>query len=335
MFQYLILLVALVFLALGYSRVAKIFNIVDVPNNRSSHDFPIVRGGGILFYLSALFFFVSTGFQHYYLISGLSILAGLSFADDILTLKASVRMPFQFLGIFFILYSCGISFLPIWILGMISVAAVGFINIYNFMDGINGITGMYSLAVLHGFWLLNQLMGTVIDKDILGFTALSLVVFGYFNFRKKAKFFAGDVGSITIAGILLYIGIQFLTKTGSPLIFGFVAVYGIDAGFTIIKRILRKENIFKPHRQHLYQQLVDVKKISHLKVSAGYTFVQMLINVLVYFAFTLELATQYLFIIAVLIVFTTAYFAVLNWLKMEKISVETFSDTSEMIYNKN
>lgn len=313
MLTYFLILLILIVLAVAYSKIAAKFNILDFPNERSSHSFPIIRGGGILFFFAAIIFYILSDFQHTYFITGLSLLSILSFVDDLLSLKAILRLPFQFIGIFFLMYSFNFELIPLYMLFVFAIVAVGFINIYNFMDGINGITGMYSLAVLQGFWVLNEKLVQVVDEDLIILTGISLLIFGYFNFRKRAKFFAGDIGSISIAGIILFIGIKFLVATQSPLILLLTAVYGIDAGLTIIRRALKTDNIFQAHRQHLYQHLVDKAKISHLKISGGYAMVQLVINLIILFAFSASLEKQYLIFFIVLGTLTGLYFSLLFW----------------------
>ncbi|MFD0976365.1 UDP-GlcNAc--UDP-phosphate GlcNAc-1-phosphate transferase [Salinimicrobium gaetbulicola] len=318
MLTYFLSIILFIILALSYSKVAKLCNILDFPNERSSHNFPIIRGGGILFFFAAILFYILSDFQHTYFILGLSIISILSFIDDLISLKAIQRLPFQFLGIYLMFYSFSLDSIPLYMLFVLAIVAVGFINIYNFMDGINGITGMYSLAVLQGFWILNEKLVQVIDKDLIILTGISLIIFGYFNFRTKAKFFAGDIGSISLAGIILFIGIKFLVVTNSPLILLLTAVYGIDAGLTILRRALKTDNIFEAHRQHLYQHLVDKARISHLKVAGGYAMVQLIINLIVLFSSSASLKNQYLIFFLLLGTLTLIYFALLFWSRKQE-----------------
>lgn len=322
MLIYISVFFLLVVLALGYTRIAKFFNILDVPNNRSSHKTPVIRGGGILFYFSSLLFFILSDFESPGFILGLSILAILSFTDDILSLPARLRLPFQFLAIYFILQASGMLYLPVWALILVSIVAVGFINIYNFMDGINGITGLYSLAVLHGFWIVSSLLPEVMNTDLLIYSGLALIIFGYYNFRSRARFFAGDVGSVSMAAIIFFIGVNYMNYTGSPLIIALVLVYGIDAGYTIVRRLLSKENIFKPHRRHLYQNIVDNKGISHMKIASGYALLQVLVNHVVYFAFDLNFQAQVWILVGLFVIVSVFYFILLKWAQPGKQSVQ-------------
>jgi UDP-N-acetylmuramyl pentapeptide phosphotransferase/UDP-N-acetylglucosamine-1-phosphate transferase len=109
----------------------------------------------------------------------------------------------------------------------------------------------------------------------------SLIVFNYFNFRRKAQCFAGDVGSVSIAFIVCFLILSLINATGNFLFVGLLLLYGLDAVTTIIFRIIRKENIFQAHRSHVYQYLANEKKWPHLLVAGIYILVQALINLAV------------------------------------------------------
>ena len=135
-----------------------------------------------------------------------------------------------------------------WIVLVALIVCVGITNAYNFMDGINGITGGYSLAVLAPLVYLNAKDG-FIEMSYLYIIGLSLIVFCFFNFRKKAKCFAGDVGSITIAFILLFALGRLILQTGDFAYIIFLAVYGADSILTICHRIQLHENLGEAHRK--------------------------------------------------------------------------------------
>jgi UDP-N-acetylmuramyl pentapeptide phosphotransferase/UDP-N-acetylglucosamine-1-phosphate transferase len=144
------------------------------------------------------------------------------------TLSAKIRFPFQFIAVFLVLYQVGVPLSPLY-LSLLSVLyviiGIGTINMFNFMDGINGITGIYSLAVLSGLFFINANEHLVHD-DLIIFPAISLLIFGFYNFRKKALFFAGDIGSIAIGVLIFFIGFLFTIKLSSPLIlFVVIAVF--------------------------------------------------------------------------------------------------------------
>ena len=142
------------------------------------------------------------------------------------------------------------------------------------MDGINGLTGAYSLVVLAGLQYINLKQIPFVQQDIIWLPILACGVFLYFNFRRKAKCFAGDVGSITIALWIIMLLIQLILVTHNWSYILFLAVYGTDSVLTIIQRIWLKQNVFKAHRIHLYQIMVNEYGLSHLWVASGYMLLQ-------------------------------------------------------------
>ncbi len=202
----------------------------------------------------------------------------MSFIDDIHSLPDSVRLVVQFVAMFLMFHQFGILNLNDWWMVLIAlIVCVGIINAYNFMDGINGITGGYSLAVIAPLIYLN-VKEDFIDMPYLYVTALSLIVFCFFNFRKKAKCFAGDVGSITIAFILLFALGRLILQTGDFAYIVFLAVYGADSILTICHRIQLHENLGEAHRKHAYQLMANELKMPHIEVSLIYMAVQLAIS---------------------------------------------------------
>ena len=146
-----------------------------------------------------------------------------------------------------------------------------------------------------------------LPQHLINYLIFSVLIFSYFNLRKKAKTFAGDVGSVSMAFILAWFMISLIINTGRIEYILFFAVYGIDTVFTIFYRMKRRENIFEAHRSHLYQYLSNELKWSHVLVSAIYGIVQIVINIitialifsgnmnwLVFILFLLLLAAGYL-----------------------------------------
>jgi UDP-GlcNAc:undecaprenyl-phosphate GlcNAc-1-phosphate transferase len=306
MTPYLITTLLLIGMSILYLKLANKYNITDKPNARSSHDTPTIRGGGILFLMALVFFFLQNDFQYPYLLAGTLLVGGVSFVDDLKPLSPLLRLPFQLIAIFFVLIQLDLLGIPWWAFAALWVLGVGFVNAYNFMDGINGITGLYSLSILAGFYFLNRQTGLV-NEDLLLFLGISLGVFGFFNFRKKALFFAGDIGSISIAVVLFFLGILFAHQLEAPVILLMAVVYGTDSILTIFYRLLKKEKITTPHRYHIYQKLVDFHQISHLKVALGYAILQLLVNGLVYGSFRWEFWQQLVLLFGVVLFFVTSY----------------------------
>ncbi len=310
---YILIFIVLSVLSFLYLKLAVKFKIIDKPNQRSSHTKITVRGGGIIFAIAILLFFFINDYQYPYFVLGVFLISVISFLDDIYTLSTKVRFPIQLLSIVLVLYQVGV---PIHILSLFYlIIGVGTINFFNFMDGINGITGLYSIAVLSIFYFLNLNEG-IINTDLIIYSLLSLIVFGFYNFRKKAIFFAGDIGSVSIGILIFFMILYFYIELKSPLIILAIIVYGADAANTFLyRKFFTNENIFEPHRHHIYQKLVDIKKMSHLKVSLIYTALQLLINVVLLKTYQLEIQTQYLILVIFLIIFILSYIFLFKKLK--------------------
>ncbi|MFD2554233.1 MraY family glycosyltransferase [Sphingobacterium tabacisoli] len=277
---YALVFIALFVLELVYFKIADRFNIIDKPNERSSHTTITLRGGGVIFYFGALAFFILSGFQYPWFFLGLTMMTVVSFLDDVFTLSNKMRLLVHFSSVLLMAYQWELFEMPWYFLLIGFVVVVGVINAYNFMDGINGITVCYSLAVAGLLLLVNEKV-EFIASDYLIYTILGLLVFAFFNFRTKAKCFAGDVGSVAIAYILLFALGTLILTTGNLIYILFLAVYGIDAVWTIIRRLYLQENIFKAHRSHLYQYLGNEARVNKLLVSFLYGAVQLLIGLLV------------------------------------------------------
>ncbi|WP_149913379.1 MraY family glycosyltransferase [Sphingobacterium cavernae] len=274
---YLIIFSILFILELIYFKIADRYNIIDKPNERSSHSRITLRGGGIIFYIGALIYFIQSGFQYPWFFLGLTLMTIVSFADDIMTLSNKLRILVHFSSVLLMAYELQIFTFPWYYLLISFVIIVGVINAYNFMDGINGITAGYSLAV----GILLVLVNTQIEfiaQDLLLYTLFSVLVFAFFNFRTKAKCFAGDVGSVSIAFILLFALGALILKTGNFIYILFLAIYGVDSVWTIVRRLLRGENIFEAHRSHLYQYLGNEAGVNKLFISSIYSVLQLVIG---------------------------------------------------------
>lgn len=279
----LIAITAILFLLeLIYFRIADHYNIIDKPNERSSHDRIVIRGGGVIFPVAALIWFVMSGWQYPFLIAGLLIVAVISFLDDIYTLSNKVRLLVQFTAAALVLYQAGFETQPWWLWVPLLIVIVGWKNAFNFMDGINGITALYALSAIAGFIYVNSL-DPFTNEELLLYTGLSVLVFSFFNLRKKARCFAGDVGAVALAFLLAFWMIRLILVTGEVVYLLFFVVYGVDAVLTIVHRLLKKENIFQAHRSHLYQYMANEMKMGHVRVSLIYFAVQSLIDLLVIF----------------------------------------------------
>jgi len=278
MYSYVVILILLIIAEIVYFRTADRFNIIDKPNQRSSHKSVTLRGGGIIFLFGAWIYAAFFGLGYGWFLLGMTLVGMVSFVDDIHSLPDSLRLVVQFAAMSLMFYQFGIlNWHDWWIVLTALIVCVGITNAYNFMDGINGITGGYSLAVLAPLIYLNQSLN-FIDMPFLYVTGLSLLVFCFFNFRKKAKCFAGDVGSITIAFILLFALGKLILQTADFSYIIFLAVYGADSVLTICHRIQLHENLGEAHRKHAYQLMANELKIPHVQVSMLYLLIQLAIS---------------------------------------------------------
>ena len=313
MINYSIVLALLLVMALVYYKLADRLNIIDKPNHRSSHDTLTIRGGGILFFLAVLCFFVASNCSYPYFVLGVSLISIVSFVDDLISLSPKIRLFFQVAAVLLICYQIGWETIPLWAYLPVLIIAMGFMNIFNFMDGINAITGLCALVVLGSFYYLNEQI-TVVEPDLLIYTFMAVVVFAFFNFRKKALMFAGDIGSISMAVILLFVGILLIIKTGSILVIGLYGVYAADAVYTIFYRIYLKEKLAEAHRHHIYQKLVDNFGLSHMRVSLMYAGLQLLINCLIiYVILNVELSYHIFIGVAIALFLLLIYIQVFKW----------------------
>ncbi|AXB55370.1 MraY family glycosyltransferase [Flavobacterium fluviale] len=284
--EYTILGILLMILMLLYFKVADRFNIIDKPNQRSSHTEITLRGGGIIFWFAALMYFLQHIESNYFFFTGITLVSLVSFWDDIQSLSNKIRISVHFVAITLIFYDLGLfSLVPIWGVLIAYVLAIGLINAYNFMDGINGITGLYTLIVLGALLYVNTKLQLFTDGNFIKYGMIASLVFLFFNYRKKAKCFAGDVGSIAIAFWIIYLVLKLILITNSVIWLLFLAIYGVDAVCTIIHRLYLKQNIFEAHRLHLYQVLSNEYKIQHRLVSLYYAIAQTAVSALVIFLY--------------------------------------------------
>lgn len=266
-----------------YFKIADHYNIIDKPNHRSSHSVVTIRGGGIIFGIAVLLFYLFFDFQFPFFTIGLFLITLISFLDDIHTLNNKIRLSIHLVSVLLMFYQWNLIAFPWYWLIIAGIFVIGTINAYNFMDGINGITGSYSLLAIITLYYINASIIKFTSSELLIIVGMSLLVFNFFNFRIKAKCFAGDVGSVSIAFIIVFLIGQLIMKTGNVVYILLLLVYGLDAIFTILFRLIRKENIFEAHRSHFYQYLANQLKWNHLLVSLLYFLVQLLINGLVIF----------------------------------------------------
>ena len=272
---YVIVLVLLFTAELFYFKIADKCNIIDKPNERSSHSRITLRGGGIIFYFGVLAYFVSNEWEYPWFMLALTLITFISFVDDIRSTSQGLRLVFHFSAMALLFYQWGLFSLSWW--WLVIALIVGIINAYNFMDGINGITGGYSLVVLGGLAYINASIVPFVEPVFIYTVLCGVLVFCFFNFRKKAKCFAGDVGSVSIAFILLFLIGKLIIQTGDFSWIILLSVYGVDSVLTIIHRLMLHENIGLPHRKHMYQLMANELKMPHVVVSGIYMAVQVIV----------------------------------------------------------
>lgn len=325
---YGIIFVILLVLELVYFKIADKFNIIDKPNERSSHSTIVLRGGGIIFLLGAWVWSIAFGFQYPWFLLGLTLVAGVSFIDDIHSLPDSVRLVVQFTAAALAFYQLGmlsgdwLETNGVLVGGLLILLAlivyVGATNVINFMDGINGITAGYALAVLLPLAAINcgskvqevqEVQGVFVDQSLIVVAILSVLVFCIFNFRPKgkAKCFAGDVGSIGIAFIMLFLIGKVIIATGDLTYLIFLLVYGVDGTLTICHRIMLHENLGEAHRKHAYQLMCNELKIGHVKVSLLYMVIQLVVSLGFIYVCPDNVLCHWMYLIGAFVVLAVAY----------------------------
>ena len=310
---YLIISVILVLAELAYLSFSDRFDIIDKPNERSSHTKVVIRGGGMIFLVGVWVWSAFFGFQYPWFLAAVTLAAGVSFIDDIRSLPDSVRLVAQFAAMGLMFYQLGILKPELWWAVILAlIVCVGATNIYNFMDGINGITAGYSMAVLIPLFLLNRMSdvtGTFVDGSLIVVTILSVLVFSWFNFRpkNKAKCFAGDVGSVGIAFILLFMIGCLIMKTKDITWLIFLVVYGVDGCCTIVHRIMLHEHLGEAHRKHAYQLMANELGMSHVTVSLIYMAIQLVISLGMIYLVSDTMLAHWIYLIAVTAVLVGAY----------------------------
>ena len=346
---YIIIAVILLAAELVYFRIADKCNIIDKPNERSSHSTIVLRGGGIIFAISMIVWYLwftvkGEGCMVEYLpfLAGLVLICGVSFWDDVHSLPDSVRLVVQFVATGLMFWSInlvsGSTFQVSWYwqvaIGIVAlIVFVGATDIINFMDGINGITAGYAIAVLVPLLLvngcpdgasllpldngqtnlalcsLNRSLQGFIEPSYLVVAIIGVLVFSFFNFRPKgkAKCFAGDVGSIGIAFIMLFAIGNLVVRTGDVTWLALLLVYGVDGVLTICHRLMLYENIGQAHRKHAYQLMANELGMSHVTVSLIYMVMQLVISLVMIYLVPNTVLAHWIYLVVVALLLMAAY----------------------------
>jgi UDP-N-acetylmuramyl pentapeptide phosphotransferase/UDP-N-acetylglucosamine-1-phosphate transferase len=306
-----------------YIRIAHFYKIYDHPVGRSSHLNRTITGFGVFVLFGLLLYSVAFPYTlKSFFIIGLLMISTISYIDDLVFVKHFIRLVFQIFALILMAielpFNYMMDFEKIPLIIAIVILGIGVLNAFNFMDGINGMLGLTNLVILLSFLWLNSnsvdIQGNQISfirNEFLYTYIIGVSIFLGLNLRRKAIVFAGDTGSIALAFIVLYLMLNLIFKTGNYAYFLLFAVFGIDAGLTVIFKLLLRENIFVPHRDFLFKKLVHVGKYKHVNISIIYASLQALINVIVIalplqgrlsaqlsilFIFTITLCAVYIFI---------------------------------------
>jgi len=268
-----------------YYKIARRLNLLDHPTTRSSHTAPTLLGVGILYpfvFILSIFLFAQ---PNPYLLSGLALGAITGFLDDKFELSALIRTALYGICVMLVLYTIpGKSLYQYWHIVAILIIALGTVNAYNFMDGINGISIIYTVVFILSILLIIHLFDYKIPTQILWVCLTPCAIIGFLNVRTHALAFMGDVGSVFLGLFATYWIIYLTTYAWSPVYILLLLLYGVDSVITIVERLIKSENIFTAHRLHLYQLLSNELKWPHLKVAILYGSLQLLINLMLIYS---------------------------------------------------
>lgn len=248
------------------------FKLMDVPVERSNHTVPVPRGGGIAVTLSAAGFLLVSGANP--VVGWMTIFLGaISLRDDIKSLSARARLIAQGIAVLYGLYSFGnVSFtsglLPYWVeFPLAALFWMWFVNLYNFMDGIDGITSANTISLCAGVFALGMIhsnvsVGMMADSAVIAAAVLGFAVFNW----SPARIFLGDVGSIPLGYMMGFLLLLLAAKGHLAAALILPAYYLSDATLTLARRALRGEKIWHAHSEHFYQKAVR-SGMSHALVS--------------------------------------------------------------------
>ena len=245
----------------------------SAPGARSSHDVATVTGSGFVIAAAAVAGLLADFPREWFSAAGILLAAGVSFADDCRPLGILPRLLCQSIAAVAVMW----GIVPPVIIIVLLPLALAYINAYNFMDGINGMTVLYSAVLIASLLLLNG-MYNFCDPLLPGLLLCAVAAVGVFNCRGRALCFPGDTGAIAAGVITLYMITRLIVVTGNVWWIVLAAVYGVDTALTILRRARLGEPIHMPHRRHLYQILCNERHLPHTLVAAGYAGTQLLID---------------------------------------------------------
>ncbi|MCQ2336729.1 MAG: hypothetical protein MJ010_06090 [Paludibacteraceae bacterium] len=290
---YLIVFAILMLSMYLYFPVAERHKLLAGVNNRSSHKKPVITAAGFIFYLSYIIYVVYELINdepvQWFWFAGLTILAIVSFIDDLNDVWFLIRLFVQIIAVSLVMCQLCFDF-RIEMMGSVSqwsaailllIISVGLINLYNFMDGLNGMLGGVALSMAVPLLFIDLYVPSAIgfaDPTLIGITILGALIFLFFNYRPQPKCFSGDVGSIVLGYMMCYFVFSLIIKTGNANYILLFAVTLMEAGLTVLQRLFAGENIFAPHRIHLFQLFCNEYYKSHRSVSAIYAGIQLVLG---------------------------------------------------------
>lgn len=272
-----------------YFPVAEKYKLLAGVNNRSSHKKPVITGAGFVFFLSYIIYvigqLVSGRPVQWLWFAGLTLLAVVSFIDDLKDVWFLIRLFAQTVAAVLMLWQLSLNFgvnmtasVSQWSAAvLLLIISVGLYNLYNFMDGLNGMLGGLALGMAIPIYLIDKFVPTIcgfVDETLVMLTIVAALIFMFFNYRPQPKCFSGDVGSIVLGYMMAFFTISLVIKTGNIAFFLMFAVTFMEAGLTVMQRLFAGDNIFAPHRMHLFQLYCNEFYKSHMLVSGIYAGVQ-------------------------------------------------------------
>lgn len=289
---YIVTFVVLVLLLQLYFPLARKRNMLAGVNHRSSHTQPVITGAGFIFFVSYLVYagcllFTSSQPFPWFFFAGLTMLSVVSFIDDLEDVWFLWRLMVQVVAIALMMWQVQLETNSLYMVHsatfwmaviMMWGFSIGLLNMYNFMDGLNGMLGLLVLSSLIPMWLLNNYVVKFADNQLIYYTLIPTLLFLFYNARKQAKCFSGDVGAIAVGFVMTYLLIKLMVNAHSFVYLALYAMIFIEAGLTILQRLFAGENIFQPHRIHLFQLLCNEGKRNHVLVSSFYGGIQLIIG---------------------------------------------------------
>lgn len=235
--------------------------VMDTPVARSSHTTPTPRGGGIAVIGTVILFGIISGSIPYELMALIIVLAIIGWIDDVRSISPLPRFSAQIIAVLVALYLQpnlitlpGVDIPHVLTAIVIGLAWVWFINLYNFMDGIDGITGVETLSICIGVALVSVIgdfaYGLVAPSI---FIAAAIIGFLFVNWH-PAKIFLGDVGSVPLGFVIGWLLLSLFQQGAWAAALILPMYYVADATITLLRRLLRKEKVWQAHKEHFYQR---------------------------------------------------------------------------------